>query len=332
MQCMYPLSAARPSAAPSAPAGKTVVTMLLAAHTLLLSFAPATLLNATSSWHTLSYGPDPEGIVQDDHQGLTGTMGAQGAALLLQGNTRGYLISNYKAERWSQVVYEKLDLLGKTLRWTADLSAVECGCNAALYLVAMDHPTSSSPGYCDIQSKDHACLELDLMEANQKAVQTTLHTQTGTGVDGTCNQYGCARNWGKASSKAYGAGSDHAIDSTRPFEMAASFDDEGRMTLTLAQGGGDAHTLWDVATAGNWPAGSNHSGVPAAASEAVRLAMRKGLVLVLSLWGGGDMSWLDGGCRGAYQQCQLGSAQAVVSNLRVENASRKGGAVLVEGR
>ena len=66
--------------------------------------------------------------------------------------------------------------------------------------------------------------------------------------------------------------------------------------------------------------------------EAVRLAMRKGLVLVLSLWGGGDMSWLDGGCRGAYQQCQLGSAQAVVSNLRVENASRKGGAVLVEGR
>ena len=80
------------------------------------------------------------------------------------------------------------------------------------------------------------------------------------------------------------------------------------------------------------PAGSNHSGVPAAASEAVRLAMRKGLVLVLSLWGGGDMSWLDGGCRGAYQQCQLGSAQAVVSNLRVENASRKGGAVLVEGR
>ena len=47
----------------------------------------------------------------------------------------------------------------------------------------------------DIQTKP-ACAEIDLFEGNLAAVQATVHTRTGVGGDGSCNQWGCAVNWG----------------------------------------------------------------------------------------------------------------------------------------
>ena len=279
----------------------------------------SSLLGDNGQLSTISYGRFPMGFVRDDHKGLSGTIKRPSLSTFeLAQNVRGYMVADYRSHEWSQISYEKLDLLGKTLSYTVDVSEVDCGCNAALYLVAMDKPTSFSSGYCDIQSAGDNCLEIDLMEANRKAFQTTLHSQTGTGFNGDCNQYGCSYNWGKHATNMYGQGSGHNIDSSKPYDVAAHFGHDGEMTVTLTQGG-RAFTVWDTDKAGNYPEGSSKHGVPSAASAAVRKAMlSKGVVLVGSLWGGGDMSWLDGGCSGGYSQCNLASAKVAFTNLKVE--------------
>ena len=123
-------------------------------------------------------------------------------ALLLRGNNKLYLVEDWlNLMGWDKVSYQKLFLLGSILSFTVDLSGVGCDCNAAVYLVQMDEvsPSIVSSGYCDIQGYDQdqpdvgACMELDLIEGNKKAVQSTLHVREGIGADGTCNQDGCGR-------------------------------------------------------------------------------------------------------------------------------------------
>ena len=141
--------------------------------------------------------------------------------------------------------------------------------------------TKGGSGYCDINT-DPPCLEIDLMEANRKAIQTTLHTQvltfithslslplshllpslltphprpfdqagTGHASDGTCNQNGCAINWGLNNQSHYGSGSASAVDSSRPYEVDATFSMEGDMTVKIKQDG-KSHTFWTSLTAGN---------------------------------------------------------------------------------
>ena len=106
-------------------------------------------------------------------------------------------------------------------------------------------------GYCDIQGFDSApCLEIDLLEGNRKAVQTTLHTAEGHGTDGrSCNQDGCVANLGKDPSTAYLYGPGARIDSSRPFTVSATFrespDDHGVLgaafDVTLMQDGRIIH-------------------------------------------------------------------------------------------
>jgi len=161
--------------------------------------------------------------------------------LAIQGSTRMFytplvgVSSKAGKLQWQDVRYEKFDLLGKSLSFTIDLSEVPCGCNAAVYLVKMDAPTSGGSAYCDIQGYDDksigACTELDLIEGNQKALQATLHTAQGKGSDGRCNQDGCASNWGrdKATDAAYGLPrtkriARHVIDSSKPLRVTATFE------------------------------------------------------------------------------------------------------------
>jgi hypothetical protein len=47
--------------------------------------------------------------------------------------------------------------------------------NAAVYLVAMPPvPGAASSSYCDIQDDEHRCYELDVLEGNRQAVQSTV--------------------------------------------------------------------------------------------------------------------------------------------------------------
>ena len=233
----------------------------------------------------------------------------------MRGLQRAYLARRPHSPQWSELVYDKVRLLGKTLRWTADLSQVGCGCNAALYLVSMPQPSEHSSEYCDImEPQPHKCLEIDLLEGNVKALQAALHVQAGEVVDGTCNQYGCCSNWGKDDQNCYfGQGSPN-VDSRHPFEMEAAFDEEGRMTIHVIQDG-VSRELWSTSSAGN-----GRVGVPADASAKVKRALEEGMVLVASLWGCStdtDMEWLDGGCDAEYPMGSLANASAVISGMRI---------------
>lgn len=90
----------------------------------------------------------------------------------VRGNNRLFSVNDYVwAHKWRDVSYKHWKLLNRALTFTLDLSGVGCGCNAAIYLVAMSEPEAERSGYCDIQSgydddfdSVQPCLEIDLLE------------------------------------------------------------------------------------------------------------------------------------------------------------------------
>merc|ERR1740121_1292317 len=103
--------------------------------------------------------------------------------LTFTGVSRAYLVEDYTKKTWSEHKYVRLDLRGKTLRYTIELSGVQCDCAACLYLSLMKDPSDDTgDNYCGIQTPNAGldggpCTEIDIMEANTKAFQTTVHTQ-----------------------------------------------------------------------------------------------------------------------------------------------------------
>ena len=132
-------------------------------------------------------------LLEDDGSGpWDSDRGRDGSSITLRGNQRAYLVLR-RARYWQDAQFDRLRLLSKTLRFTVDVSGVECGCIAAVYLVEAPQPDSTGSRYCDINSPgSERCTEIDLMEGNTKAIASTLHTHAGQVGDGSCNQWGCA--------------------------------------------------------------------------------------------------------------------------------------------
>ena len=182
--------------------------------------------------------------------------------LAMRSNNKLYAANTLGSE-WSGVSYHKLGLLNRELSFDVDLSGVQCGCNAAVYLAHMTQ-IGGKPNYCDAWSEP-SCLEIDMLEGNAKALQATLHTvkqqieekpqcdcswtnggaYCGSG-DGSvcwiaccgggaaaapapappkrCNQEGCVAHLGKDESNAHLFGPGAVgIDSSRPFSVSATF-------------------------------------------------------------------------------------------------------------
>lgn len=104
-------------------------------------------------------------------------------------NSRSYALAEYNGhckgssigDRYTCVDYQRgaMFLSGKTLSLTIDLAQAGCGCNAAIYLVAMPQnlmPTDCKDYYCDANSVcGVTCVEIDLVEANKVAFVSTVH-------------------------------------------------------------------------------------------------------------------------------------------------------------
>jgi hypothetical protein len=322
---------------------------------LLLHPHPIPASGVFKSWpFMLDSGPRTN---NDDEPGFTaekwGTNNVQTEStdehrtITVRGNNRVYAVEDINVRDWAEVRYHKFPILDKQLSFSVDLSGVKCGCNAAVYLVAMPARGSADPknpaAYCDIQGYDRgipACVELDVLEGNAKAIQTTLHTSRGHGMDGSCNQDGCVANWGKAHHTAhlYGPGAQEGVDSSRPFEVVASFKEMEdwqsqqhtlgvQMDVSLSQVGPNGrvrsvHFFDGSAVGGSHAAPNERKPIPQEDKRRTRDALiNPGVALVVSLWKAEDLSWLDGGCEQWIAQgrgmCDLESTSFSISNLRV---------------
>mmetsp|Transcript_42148 Transcript_42148/g.83799 ORF Transcript_42148/g.83799 Transcript_42148/m.83799 type:complete len:234 (-) Transcript_42148:123-824(-) len=190
--------------------------------------------------------------------------------------------------------YSALQLLGRTLRYTVDLSGAGCGCNAALYLVAMPqvkHPTACGDYYCDANAICGArCVEIDIQEANTRAWYTSVHAAEDPAGHG--GGYGAGRRTWNATE--YGPNGT-CIDTDQPFQVAATF---ARAKLTSGPLGALEVTLSQVGKP--CPLTVRIDKYPQPGGELdgfdeISKALEGGMTPVVSYWGAGEsMRWLDG--------------------------------------
>ena len=251
---------------------------------------------------------------------------ASGSAVAMPYNTRAYIVPACSAGAWSPDMFsQKLPMLNTAWNFTVSLQSATCGCNAALYAVAMPAvdasgrpaPSQSGDFYCDAnQVGGFWCTEVDLMEANGAALAATPHAcdpAQPSGFTPACDKGGCSANT-KDRRGAFGAGANFTINTQLPFtvvtEMPAPSGTLAAVTTTLFQGGRAvvmAHA---------------DAGCGAGYLERVSAGLSKGMVPTLSVWGstasGADMAWLDSPPCDAGQGCSA-AVRATFSDISVRS-------------
>jgi len=251
---------------------------------------------------------------------------------------RVYLLSE------DEQTYEMLSLTGKEFTFDVDVSKLPCGMNGALYLSEMAADGSKSDlneagayygtGYCDaqcyttpfiggepnVEGYGACCNEMDIWEANSRAVHIAPHPCNVTGLyecegaeceeDGICDKDGCAYNpWRFDNYESYGLGL--AVDTTRPFTVISQYpaNEDGSLAAYVRMYIQDGKLIEMGAV--------NVTGLPQqnflddalceatnaekyfdlGATKGMGEAMERGMVLAMSVWWdeGGFMQWLDGG-------------------------------------
>ena len=87
------------------------------------------------------------GVLVAEEWSAKPTIGSDGRAFSLRGSSRLFLASDDSftpatVRSWREVSYQKLMLRDRRLSFSVDFSRVGCGCNAAIYLVAMTESAS----------------------------------------------------------------------------------------------------------------------------------------------------------------------------------------------
>jgi len=221
----------------------------------------------------------------------TGTVEVDaGAGIVPHMKGRSYFADACKEGHYDSRQYSALQLLGKTMSYSVDLSAASCGCNAALYLTSLHQNADTSTCddyYCDANKVCGVnCAEIDLMEANNRAFYSTFHVQDDGG--GMGGGYGSARrDW---NSTVYGPGA-RCIDTRYAFKVAVSFPVNAKgklraMEVTLSQQGKPCHLPVRVA---------NYNPFGRDGMQELSDALVAGMTPIVSYWGAGEtMMWLDG--------------------------------------
>lgn len=235
---------------------------------------------------------------------------------------RTYFGSTCTPDTFPREKYLNLFLLGKTIRYTTDLSAAQCGCNAALYLTNMgqhEDPSMCHDHYCDASSVcSGTCAEIDLQEANVRSWFSTIHMSGDS--QGLGGGYGFMRHDWDASH--YGPGAS-CIDTRKPFQVAVSFPAHPNGTLIamdirLSQIG----STCDGVSAHVEPRFYGFRGRQGLGE--VSKALAAGMTPIISYWkqdGPGGMGWLDGLGPDGKGPCTVGAAETCGESVRFSDFS-----------
>jgi hypothetical protein len=235
-----------------------------------------------------------------------------GGELNVHMDARAYFADTCKAGHYNHQQYLALQLLGKTMRYTVDLSGAGCGCNAAFYLTSMRQNTRQSECfdyYCDANNVcGESCAEIDIQEGNMFAWHSTMHTSHDSG--------GKLAGWGGGAmdfdGTKYGPGAA-CIDTRKPFHVEASFpvDTAGSlaaMEVTLTQVGSACPVTAVV---------GDYQGM----AEMTK-ALREGMTPIVSFWKSDDMLWLDGpGWGNSKGPCAQDNAASCPDTVKFSNFS-----------
>jgi len=205
--------------------------------------------------------------------------------------SRAYFAQSCEAGVYDHTKYLALNLLGKRMRYTTDMSDLGCGCNAAFYLTSMhqnNQPSECSDYYCDANNVcGQSCAEIDIQEGNKFSWHSTLHGKVdhnglGKGIGGGGAGWSGPRDWSTAE---YGPGGS-CIDTSKPFQVEVAFPADANcqlvgMEVTLSQvARSDCELKLSI---------DNYAEMPE-----MSMALAAGMTPIVSYWNSADMLWMDG--------------------------------------
>jgi len=259
-----------------------------------------------------------------------GRVTSNGQALTMQHLSGVSMMSACDSDTWRPENIMQLKLLGRTMRFTVDLSGVGCACNLAFYLIgspAKDEHGDPSRGkrhsgqppyYCDANKVGGQwCPEIDIMEANNHMFSSTIH-KCGAPTNGHykwCDRVGCRESTKDLWGLTYGPGTEYTINTLSPFDVITEFlEQDGTlsgMRTTLEQAG--RKEFFHHSNCDQWDLSS------------LSYAMREGMSLRVTYWGSDaqTMAWLDKPVCGKQTCSRLNAGDAVISAISVSNGTVK---------
>jgi hypothetical protein len=226
--------------------------------------------------------------------GFKGIEVLDGNVLDTKMDARAYFADKCTAGEYNNEDYLALNLLGKTMSFSADVSGAGCGCNAAFYLTSMHQNSKKSECqdyYCDANAVcGVSCAEIDIMEGNMHAFHSTLHSAHdhdgkaegyGGGSDAGYEGWSGPRDW---NATQYGP-KGRCINTHKPFQVSVSFptNEAGSleaMTVMLTQEDSPCPLAVTI---------TDYNGNPELTS-----ALSQGMTPIFSYWKDEGMLWLDG--------------------------------------
>jgi len=276
-----------------------------------------TLYSVSMDWQTKFVSVTPSGSV------------ANLSKLSLNGGGRFYVAKNPMPKQLVADEYFQVNLLGKALSYTLDLSNVGCSCNSAFYFVSMPGANKTSIDsrggeyYCGANAgkggRGNYCPEMDIIEANKFALQSTPHTcdtpiitPDGGKYYDQCDHRGCFVNSWLENNRSMCPSSECIIDTTKPFRHTVEFhvNDQSQ--------GGYLSQIRNVLK----QQGRAFEFVTCRSESYLKhmSASLKSMVPVFSLWGSSNagMGWLDNitKCAG---DCNVRASSTYFSDITLDN-------------
>jgi len=232
--------------------------------------------------------------------------------------SRAYFAQSCEAGVYDHTKYLALNLLGKRMRYTTDMSDLGCGCNAAFYLTSMhqnNQPSECSDYYCDANNVcGQSCAEIDIQEGNKFSWHSTLHGKVdhnglGKGIGGGGAGWSGPRDWSTAE---YGPGGS-CIDTSKPFQVEVAFPADGNcqlvgMEVTLSQvARSDCELKLSI---------DNYAEMPE-----MSMALAAGMTPIVSYWNSADMLWMDGKGADGQGPCAIDTPEDCGKTTKFSNFS-----------